>query len=289
MYKRQVPAEVEDCRRRIEALQTELDIIGREPAVGIDTVQRKAAADEKLQAENARLAELDARWQEEKGLVDQILGLRAQLRGVGGTVEADTETEADPQRQSWLAELKALQAQLHALQGESPLILPSVDAQAIAAVVADWTGIPVGRMVKNEIETVDVYKRQEQLLPEFTVAVEPEINEISAVGDFTRGDRQSVDADAGQVVVDEFGDNLDRADLELRRETGAQRVGGHIGPHRQNEVGLGEQGLFPIGDDADPDAVLTFFKGNLDRRIHFFQAERAAQLTHCLLYTSRCV
>ena len=149
-----VPAEVEDCRRRIEALQTELDIIGRETAVGIDTVQRKAAADEKLQAENARLAELDARWQEEKGLVDQILGLRAQLRGVGGTVEADTETEADPQRQSWLAELKALQAQLHALQGESPLILPSVDAQAIAAVVADWTGIPVGRMVKNEIETV---------------------------------------------------------------------------------------------------------------------------------------
>ncbi|MFZ1861640.1 MAG: AAA family ATPase, partial [Candidatus Competibacter sp.] len=149
-----VPAEVEDCRRRIEALQTELDIIGRETAVGIDTVQRKAAADEKLQAENARLAELDARWQEEKGLVDQILGLRAQLRGVGGTVEADTETEADPQRQSWLTELKALQAQLHALQGESPLILPSVDAQAIAAVVADWTGIPVGRMVKNEIETV---------------------------------------------------------------------------------------------------------------------------------------
>ena len=49
-----VPAEVEDCRRRIEALQTELDIIGRETAGGIDTVQRKAAADEKLQAENAR-------------------------------------------------------------------------------------------------------------------------------------------------------------------------------------------------------------------------------------------
>ena len=45
-------------------------------------------------------------------------------------------------------------AQLHALQGESPLILPSVDAQAVASVVADWTGIPVGRMVKNEIETV---------------------------------------------------------------------------------------------------------------------------------------
>jgi type VI secretion system protein VasG len=53
-----------------------------------------------------------------------------------------------------LTELKELQAKLSALQGETPLILPSVDAQAVASVVADWTGIPVGRMVKNEIEAV---------------------------------------------------------------------------------------------------------------------------------------
>lgn len=149
-----VPAEVEDCRRRIEGLKTELEIIGRETVVGIDTALREAAANEKLQAEEARLVELEARWQEEKGLVDQILALRAKLRGEGGTVEAETATEPDPQRQTWLAELKELQTKLHALQGESPLILPSVDAQAVASVVADWTGIPVGRMVKNEIETV---------------------------------------------------------------------------------------------------------------------------------------
>ncbi|MGB2682359.1 MAG: type VI secretion system ATPase TssH [Candidatus Competibacter sp.] len=149
-----VPAEVEDCRRRIEGLQVELDIIGREAAVGIDTAQREAAAREKLQAEDVQLAKLEARWQEEKGLVDQILTLRANLRGEGGAVDQEIAAEPDPQRQTWLAELKELQARLHELQGESPLILPSVDAQAVAAVVADWTGIPVGRMVKNEIETV---------------------------------------------------------------------------------------------------------------------------------------
>lgn len=149
-----VPAEVEDSRRRIEGLKIELAIIGRETAVGIDTAQRQAAATEKLQAEEVRLAELEARWQEEKSLVDRILELRAKLRGEGGTVEADAATESDPQRQTWLAQLQDLQAQLHALQGEKPLILPSVDAQAVASVVADWTGIPVGRMVKNEIETV---------------------------------------------------------------------------------------------------------------------------------------
>ncbi|MFO1421418.1 MAG: type VI secretion system ATPase TssH [Candidatus Competibacteraceae bacterium] len=150
-----VPAEVEDSRRRIEGLNTELEIIGRETAVGIDTAQRQADASEKLQAETARLAELDARWQEEKGLVDQVLELRAKLRDSGGTVEADTAAaEPDLERLARLAELKDLQTRLHELQGESPLILPSVDAQAVASVVADWTGIPVGRMVKNEIETV---------------------------------------------------------------------------------------------------------------------------------------
>ncbi len=149
-----VPAEVEDCRRRIEGLQIELEIIGREAAVGIDTAQRQAAATEKLQAEQDRLTALEARWQEEKNLVDAILELRAKLRGEGGAVEADAASEPDPQRQTWLAELQDLQAQLHTLQGEMPLILPSVDAQAVASVVADWTGIPVGRMVKNEIETV---------------------------------------------------------------------------------------------------------------------------------------
>ena len=149
-----VPAEVEDCRRRIEGLKTELEIIGRETAVGIDAAQRQADATEKLQAEETRLAELDARWQEEKDLVDQILALRAQLRGAGGAIEAAAAEEADSQRQSRLAELKELQTRLHELQGEKPLILPSVDGQAIASVVADWTGIPVGRMVKNEVETV---------------------------------------------------------------------------------------------------------------------------------------
>jgi len=124
-----VPAEVEDCRRRIEGLNTELAIIARESAVGIDTAQRQAEAAEKLQTEQALLARLDARWQEEKGLVDQILDLRARLRDGGAPVEADTVTEPDPQRQAWLAELQALQTALHGLQGESPLILPSVDAQ----------------------------------------------------------------------------------------------------------------------------------------------------------------
>jgi type VI secretion system protein VasG len=161
-----VPAEVDDCRQRIQALETELAIIGRERSVGIDTAAREQAANAKLETEKQRLVELEERWNAEKAVVEQILSLRAQLREQTGKVEgtgsaleqaveqAEPPVVDAPDWQGLLAKLKELQAQLHQLQGEHPLILPTVDGQAVASVVQDWTGIPVGRMVKNEIETV---------------------------------------------------------------------------------------------------------------------------------------
>ena len=160
-----VPAEVDNCRKCISALETELQIIERETTVGMDTAEREATATAKLDAEKERLQQLEARWQAEKELVDQILGIRQQLREETGQVEdAPAETD-EPVEQTAAAEdrpdpmqlreeLKSLQLKLQGMQGESPLILPTVDAQAVATVVADWTGIPVGRMVKNEIDTV---------------------------------------------------------------------------------------------------------------------------------------
>ena len=79
------PPEVEDTQRRIEALETELQIIGREEAVGIDVGKRRARAHERLAADQARLGELEKRWHEEKALVDQILDIRSKLRGVAAT------------------------------------------------------------------------------------------------------------------------------------------------------------------------------------------------------------
>lgn len=172
-----VPPQLEDCRRTIEALQTELEIIGREEAVGINATERRRAAEEKLATSDALRATLEARWGAEKTLVERVLAIRARLRqghqkveGTGTALEMAAEAEkaanppvaADPktsgvsadERQQLLAELADLQTKLAALQGESPLILPSVDEQAVASVVQDWTGVPVGRMVKNEIETV---------------------------------------------------------------------------------------------------------------------------------------
>jgi type VI secretion system protein VasG len=174
-----VPAEVDDCRRTIQSLETELEIIAGEKAIGIQTDLRASAANERLTAERARLKELEARWNDEKNLVSKILEIRAKLRGPTGKVEGtksklekaadkmaktvavQTESDKDAQaqlsdaeRMKLLGELADLQTRLNELQGENPLILPSVDRQAVASVVADWTGIPVGKMVKDEISTV---------------------------------------------------------------------------------------------------------------------------------------
>jgi len=158
-----VPAEVDDARRRIQGLTTEKGILERETAVGVAHGSRLAELNEKLAKEQSALTELEAHWNEEKELVTQTLELRARLRAAGSTIEgkpnemkpADPKDALTPeQRDQLLKELKDLQIKLAQFQGETPLIFPSVDQQAIASVVADWTGIPVGRMVKNEIQQV---------------------------------------------------------------------------------------------------------------------------------------
>ena len=162
-----VPAELDDSRKKIASLETEQKIIEREKAVGVDVGEREEKVVASLAREREREAGLEARWEQEKGLVDKILALREKLRadgqpveGTGSELEESTQEEAvtdstnQGDRESLLAELNQLQTELDELQGESPLILPTVDQQSVGSVVQDWTGVPVGRMVKNELETV---------------------------------------------------------------------------------------------------------------------------------------
>ena len=175
------PPAVEACQRRIAALETESEILAREESVGLARQKRQKEIESLLGSENEELKVLEKGWQQEKDLVDQILELRGNLRAV--TAELLDEKTSEPplsdsapqpelppeekleaetgsgtltpqERDSMMAELKDLMEQLNDIQGESPLILPSVDAQAVASVVSDWTGIPVGRMVKNEIDAI---------------------------------------------------------------------------------------------------------------------------------------
>ncbi len=112
-----------------------------------------------LASEKDRLAKLESDYKEEKGVVSEILEIRHKLRLDSAPVPAKgdqgkpEEIKAED-RDALLEKLRELEKGLSAIQGEDPLILPSVDEQAVASVVADWTGIPVGRMVKNEIQAV---------------------------------------------------------------------------------------------------------------------------------------
>jgi type VI secretion system protein VasG len=153
------PPALEDCQRTISALDSELAIVVRESSIGIDHQQRKTTIETNLASEKERLVNLDAAYKKEKGVVDQILELRRKLRFEGSTdPKSNGEEKPEPikpeERESLLAKLRELEKELAAIQGENPLILASVDEQAVASVVADWTGIPVGRMVKNEIQAV---------------------------------------------------------------------------------------------------------------------------------------
>ncbi len=148
------PPEVEDVQRRVEMLDVELGIIRREADVGVDVAERLAQATSKRATEADRLASLESRWTDEKELVARILDLRGKLRTSGdGRVDTAAPVD-DAARVPMLRELQELQDKLTQMQGEAPLILPAVDAQAVASVVADWTGIPVGRMVRNELEAI---------------------------------------------------------------------------------------------------------------------------------------
>ncbi len=139
-----VPPEVDNARQTIASFDTELEIIARDESAGIDVETRRAAAIEGRSQEEEKLHALEERWNEERELVDEILEIRAKL----------LEPGEDDAPEALRTELGAVSEKLSELQGETPLIMPIVDSQAVGAVVADWTGIPVGRMIRDEIRTV---------------------------------------------------------------------------------------------------------------------------------------
>lgn len=150
------PPALEDCRRDIEHLKTELEIVDREMATGAGDETRRHEITERLQKAEERLKGLDKRWEDEKKLVEEIRGLRDKLeKHAAAAGKTDTKDRLPAGDEAKLREQFAkLQKDLAKVQGESPLVLPVVDSQAVAEVVSGWTGIPVGKMVLDEIKTV---------------------------------------------------------------------------------------------------------------------------------------
>ena len=136
------PAEVEDRQRRIEVMDTELAVLKREALMGTGHAKRIGELSAQIEKVHEELGALGERWKVEKEIVGKILALRQKVRADG--------TDMD----QVVAELTEAQRELRGLQVQSALVLPTVDDLAVASVVQDWTGIPLGKMVGDEVKTL---------------------------------------------------------------------------------------------------------------------------------------
>ncbi|MBL8729323.1 MAG: type VI secretion system ATPase TssH [Planctomycetes bacterium] len=139
------PAALEDSQRRMQVLETELKYLREEEALGHDHRKRIEEAEAAHAEAKARAEELGKRWDAEKELVAEVVMLQSELRA--GVAD-------DRQKQQKQQRLVELRAQLQRLQGETPLVHAEVTAQTVAEVVSAWTGIPVGKMVADQIQAV---------------------------------------------------------------------------------------------------------------------------------------
>lgn len=140
------PARLENCKRRIAALEIELGIARREARIapGDFDAARVDELETQLCAEQAECAALTERWEQERTLTQSLIATRTALSA------SDNDADMTALRD----ELNTHQQALTALQADAPLLYAAVDENVVAAVVSDWTGVPLGRMVKNEIDAV---------------------------------------------------------------------------------------------------------------------------------------
>jgi type VI secretion system protein VasG len=158
------PAAIEDAMRTLDSLEVQQRILQRESAVGADHKDRLAEIATLREITSTRLKGLQERWTKERDLVQKIREIRTQLEGQaepGQTEPAVAVQEGEapttppagsvsPTKES----LAALEDELQTLQGEEPLMRVCVDTQTVSEVISAWTGIPVGKMVKDEIASV---------------------------------------------------------------------------------------------------------------------------------------
>src|SRR6266487_2980284 len=153
------PPQIEDTSRQLDDLEVQQRVLQREAAVGSDHSERLAAIAGQKTELSAQLKSLQERRDKEVSLVGKIRDVRTQLEtaaapraaaGNGGATAAKPALDTAALQ----AELARLNTELDALQGQNPLMRVCVDTQIVGEVISAWTGIPVGKMQQDEINTV---------------------------------------------------------------------------------------------------------------------------------------
>ncbi|RQR64639.1 type VI secretion system ATPase TssH [Burkholderia sp. Bp9125] len=142
------PRELQDVRQRLQAAHAELALLAQEARIGLAADQALAAVRERIAALSAEEAAVEARWNAQADAAQALLAAReaALSDRPEQPAEAPDAVSADA--------LRELERALAASQGDAPLVFPEVNEAIVAEIVADWTGIPVGRMMTDEIAAV---------------------------------------------------------------------------------------------------------------------------------------
>ncbi|MCL6269328.1 type VI secretion system ATPase TssH [Sansalvadorimonas sp. 2012CJ34-2] len=159
------PGAIEDATRRIQDADRALAMLEREHAADEGHGDRLVTLNEERNQAQEDLESLEQQWEQEKELIGRIRDIREQIDAsfLGQTSTKADEDEAEEGKSEELfdqnipelrEQLKTLTSELNEIQGQQPLIQPCVDQQAVAEVIANWTGIPVGKMVSDEINAI---------------------------------------------------------------------------------------------------------------------------------------
>jgi type VI secretion system protein VasG len=137
------------ARRSVEALELERSMIERRTKLGEHTQSLMDEVEDKLTQGRAHLGMVEGRWKEEASLATQISALRSEL------VQMEIGSSVGALGAERLQALRDSQARFEAIYGDgAPMVEPYVDANVVASVISDWTGIPLGRMIRDESETI---------------------------------------------------------------------------------------------------------------------------------------
>ncbi|MBC3208973.1 type VI secretion system ATPase TssH [Pseudomonas sp. SWRI111] len=150
-----VPPPLESLRHRQNSLKDEVERLRREQATGLDHRERITLLEDESKTNVQAIRELETRWGEERVAVRELLDTRRELLALSERADSDKPDEATDNRIDHLAgELLRLEAGLDAIRQDDPLVPEQVDTKTVAAVIAGWTGIPVGKMLADEAHAV---------------------------------------------------------------------------------------------------------------------------------------